>query len=146
MITRENYAQFVAKTTKNSPLAKNMLKAFLIGGAICSLGQLILYWLSLFSLGEMAERSWTSIILVFLAAIATGFGVYDKLAKHAGAGTIIPITGFSNSVSSAAMEFKKEGYILGVGAKIFTVAGPVLLYGTLASVLYGIFYWILQMV
>lgn len=118
MITRENYAQFVAKTTKNSPLAKNMLKAFLIGGAICSLGQLILYWLSLFSLGEMAERSWTSIILVFLAAIATGFGVYDKLAKHAGAGTIIPITGFSNSVSSAAMEFKKdECDIIGLSRK-----------------------------
>lgn len=142
LITRENYAEFVAKTTKNSPLFKNMLCAFLVGGAICTIGQLILYWLSLLSLGEMAERSWTSIILVFLAAIATGFGVYDSLAKYAGAGTIIPITGFSNSVSSAAMEFKKEGFVLGLGAKIFTIAGPVIVYGTVASVVYGVIYWI----
>lgn len=142
VIKRENYAEYVKKKTKNSPIFKNMIYAFLIGGTICTIGQMIMTVLERLDLPQKGVKSWTSIILIFLGAFLTGLGIYDRIAKYAGAGTIIPITGFSNSIASSAMEFKKEGFVLGVGAKIFTIAGPVLVYGTIASVVYGIIYWI----
>lgn len=115
--------------------------AFLIGGLICTLGQGMVFLYQYLGLSSEKASSLTSITLVFLSAIATGFGVYDKLAKHAGAGTLVPITGFANAVVSPALEFKSEGLILGLGAKLFTIAGPVIVYGVAASVLYGLIYF-----
>lgn len=137
-MTNAQYAEYVAKREPKSKLARNMLMAFLVGGAICAGGQglknLYLYW----GLSESVAATAVSISLVFLAAFFTALGVYDKLAKHAGAGTLVPITGFSNSMVSPAMEFKSEGLVLGVAAKMFTIAGPVLVFGICASVLYGL--------
>lgn len=146
MIKKDNYSEYVKKKTKNSPLAKNCLWAFLVGGAICTVGQLILNGIKKLGVSPEDAKIWLPIILVFLGALFTGFGLYDSLAKRAGAGTIIPITGFSNSIVSSAMEFKKEGFILGVGAKMFTIAGPVLVYGTMAGVVYGIIRYIVMMI
>ncbi len=120
----------------------NVSAAFLVGGAICVIGQLFMSMFEYYGLDKTEAGTWTSIILVGLSSISTGFGWYQKLAKHAGAGTLVPITGFSNAISSSAIEAKSEGYVLGVGSKIFTIAGPVILYGCSASVLYGILYYI----
>jgi stage V sporulation protein AC len=122
-------------------VAVDTFKAFLIGGAICLIGEVILKTYQSFGLDKVASSSWTSVTLVLISAILTGLGLYEKLAKHGGAGTLVPITGFANAVVSCAIESKSEGLILGVGAKIFTIAGPVILYGTVASVVYGIVYW-----
>ena len=138
IIKKENYPEYVKKKTKNSPIVKDCVWAFLVGGAICTLGQLIYNCMLKFRVPVEDAKIWLPIIMIFLGAFFTGFGIYDKLGKYAGAGSIIPITGFSNSIVSSAMEFKKEGFILGVGAKMFTIAGPVLVYGITASVLYGI--------
>lgn len=144
-ISSQEYKKISKKAIPPSPLFTNCLKAFLIGGTICTLGQVVIDFAAYFGLEQKQASLCGSLALILLAVILTGCGVFDNIAKHAGAGTIVPVTGFANAVASPAQEFKSEGYILGVGAKIFTVAGPVLLYGTLASVLYGIFYWILQM-
>ena len=141
-IGKENYPEYVKKKTKNSPLLADCLRAFLFGGAICTLGELIRQGLIAMDFSAEHVKNWLPIIMIFLGAAFTGFGLYDKLAKYAGAGSIIPITGFSNSIVSCAMEFKSEGYILGLGAKMFTIAGPVIVYGTVASVVYGIIYWV----
>ena len=125
-----------------SPIWKNCLKAFLIGGAICALGQGILAFYEFVGLEEEQAATAMSMTLVALSALLTGLSLYDNIAKHAGAGTLVPITGFANAVSSAAVEFKTEGFILGVGAKMFTIAGPVIVYGVSASVVYGLIYWI----
>ena len=125
-----------------SPIWKNCLKAFLIGGAICALGQGILAFYEFVGLKEEQAATAMSMTLVALSALLTGLSLYDNIAKHAGAGTLVPITGFANAVSSAAVEFKTEGFILGVGAKMFTIAGPVIVYGVSASVVYGLVYWI----
>ena len=116
--------------------------AFLIGGAICTLGEIFLNIFTKFGCAKESAGAWASIILILLSAILTGFGLYEKIAKHAGAGTLVPITGFANAVVSSALESKSEGFILGVGAKIFTIAGPVILYGTTASVIYGLVYYL----
>lgn len=128
-----------------SPFIRNFLLAYLIGGLICTLGEGIYKIFLYYDFEKETAGIWTSIILVLLSALLTGFGLYEKIAKYAGAGTLVPITGFSNSISSSALEAKSEGFVLGVGAKIFTIAGPVILYGTAASVLYGIVYYIIKM-
>ena len=125
-----------------SPLGKDCLLAFLVGGAICCLGQVFLNWYGSLGLDKDMAGTGASMSLVALSALFTGLSLYDDLAKHAGAGTLVPITGFANSIAAPAVEFKTEGFVLGVGAKMFTIAGPVLVYGTAASVVYGFIYWI----
>lgn len=144
-MTNAEYAKLVSSRAPKSKIAVNTLKAFAIGGGICVIGQLIKnLWLAGFAEEDAAVL--TSMTLVFLGAVLTGLGVYDKIAKHAGAGTLVPITGFSNSIVAPAMEFKTEGFITGTAVKMFTIAGPVIVYGTLASVVYGIIYWITKII
>ena len=143
-ITPEMYDKMSRSASPKSRSIVNIPVAFAVGGAICVLGQLLLSLFESYDLDRTAAGAWTSIILVGLSALCTGFGWYEKLAKRAGAGTLVPITGFSNAISSSAIEAKSEGYVLGVGAKIFTIAGPVILYGCAASVLYGILYFIFK--
>ncbi|MBQ8859705.1 MAG: stage V sporulation protein AC [Ruminococcus sp.] len=142
MVSKKKYSKMVEKQTKNSPIIKDCLKAFLIGGAICSLGQVVMNIYMSLELEKKEAQTLTSVTLVFLGVLLTAFHLYEKIAKHGGAGTLIPITGFANAVSSPAIEFKSEGFILGVGAKMFTIAGPVIVYGTVASVIYGVIYYI----
>lgn len=138
---KKEYNAYLKKKTPDSPIVKDCILAFLVGGGICCIGQGIADLLKIWFHHEEV-RLWLPICMVFLGAVFTAIGVYDKLGKFAGGGSIIPITGFSNSITSAAMEFKQEGWILGLGAKIFTIAGPVIAYGTVASIVYGIIYWI----
>ena len=137
-IDKSNYNEYVKKKTPNSPILKDCIKAFLIGGLICIIGQGITDIAVMLGAGTSDVKMITPIVLVFLGSFFTGIGVYDKLGKHAGGGSIIPITGFANSIVSPAIEYKSEGYVMGVGGKMFTVAGPVLVYGISASVLIGI--------
>ena len=141
-MTEKQYAELVQEMAPKSPIVKDCLNAFWIGGLICALGQVIqnayLYW----GLDTIAAGTATSMTLVALSAILTGLSLYDDIAKHAGAGTLVPITGFANAIAAPAVEFKTEGFILGVGAKMFTIAGPVIVYGVSASVVYGLIYWI----
>ena len=125
---------------------RNLLGAFLIGGAICTVGQGLLNLYKYLDFSTPAASTLCSVSLVFLSALLTGLGVYDDIAKFGGGGTLVPITGFANAVVSPAMEFKTEGWILGLGVKMFTIAGPVIVYGTAASVIYGVIYWILSMI
>ena len=142
-MTEKEYAKLVSTRMPKSPMWKNCLWAFLVGGAICAIGQglLNLYgqWLDETDAGTAA-----SMTLVALSALLTGLSLYDNIAKVAGAGTLVPITGFANSVAAPAVEFKTEGFVLGVAAKMFTIAGPVIVYGLAASVVYGLIYWIIQ--
>lgn len=143
-ISNQQYGEMVKKASPNSKSFVSIPKAFVIGGAICCLGQALI---DIFKSGGMDEKTagmWTSVCLVLLSAILTGMGLYEKIAKHGGAGTLVPITGFANAVVSPALEFKSEGYVLGLGAKIFIISGPVILYGTAASVLYGIIYYLIR--
>lgn len=142
MVTQKEYSEMSKKASPNSRSWINVPVAFLIGGAICTLGEIFLNIFTKFGCEKESAGAWASIILVFLSALFTGFGLYEKVAKHAGAGTLVPITGFANAVVSSALESKSEGFILGVGAKIFTIAGPVILYGTTASVIYGLIYYL----
>lgn len=141
-MTKEQYDEMVKKASPNSPIVKNCIKAFIVGGIICTIGQIITNIAKFYGASTEDAGTYTSVILVIAASVLTGLGLYSKLGKFAGAGSIVPITGFSNSVTSPAIEFKKEGMILGLGAKIFIVAGPVILYGVLASVIVGIVYYI----
>ena len=134
----KEYNRYVARLAKKSPLGKDLLNSFLIGGFICVIGQLILNGYTALELSEQEAAAATSVSLVFLSAVLTGLSVYDDLAKIAGAGTLVPITGFANAVVSPAIEFKAEGFVTGMAAKMFIIAGPVIVYGTVASVLYGI--------
>lgn len=145
-ISNKQYDEMVKKASPNSPIVLDCIKAFLIGGAICCFGQLLFYIFRKSGMSLDESRSLVSITLIIITAILTGIGVFDKIAKHAGAGTIVPITGFANSVVSPAMEFKSEGFIMGTGASIFKVAGPVILYGTTAASLYGLIYFIIEKV
>lgn len=129
----------------DSPLLKNCIWAFLVGGAICTVGQAIMALYLHFGLDKLSASSSTSITMVFLGALFTGLKVYDKLAKHAGAGTLVPITGFANSIVSPALEYKSEGFVLGMSAKMFTIAGPVLVFGISTSILYGIIIWLFRL-
>lgn len=140
-VTPEEYRQMQKETAPSSKSYVNIPMAFLVGGLICVIGQLLLEGYMALGLEQDIAAAWTSITLVCLSALLTGFGLYEQLAKHAGAGTLVPITGFANAVASSALEAKTEGFILGVGAKIFTIAGPVILYGSAASVVYGVIYY-----
>ena len=137
-MTPKEYNRYVARLAKKSPLGKDLLNSFLIGGLICVIGQLILNGYTALELSEQDAAAATSVSLVFLSAVLTGLSLYDDLAKIAGAGTLVPITGFANAVVSPAIEFKAEGFITGMAAKMFIIAGPVIVYGTVASVLYGV--------
>ncbi len=141
-ITPQEYDKMSRSVSPKSRSIVNIPVAFAVGGAICVAGQLLLSLFEYYGFGKTAAGTWTSVILIGLSALCTGLGWYAKLAKHAGAGTLVPITGFANAVSSSAIEARSEGYVLGVGAKIFTIAGPVILYGCTASVAYGLLYCI----
>ena len=140
----ENYEEYVKQVTPTKSLPINMLKAFFVGGIICCLGQFILNLYISYGMSKDDAASWTCLSLVALAVILTGFGLYSKLGEFAGAGSLVPITGFANSVASSAIEFKKEGQVFGIGCKIFTIAGPVILYGIFSSWILGIIYFILK--
>jgi stage V sporulation protein AC len=145
-ISNTRYKKYAAAHAKRSPILKNCFFAFLIGGSICLLGELLtMLYRSLSFIPSSQASTLTSITLIFLSVLLTGLGVYDKIAKIAGAGTLLPITGFANAVSSPAIDSRAEGYVLGVGAKIFTVSGPVILYGTLAGAIYGVIYWLISL-
>ena len=144
-MNKKEYQKFVEKRTPNSPLVKDIFFAFFFGGTICLIGQFILNGYKSFGLEQELSSAATSVTMVFLGALLTGLGLYDRIAKIAGAGTIVPITGFANSVVSPAMEFKSEGYVLGLAAKLFVIAGPVIVYGTLSSVICGIVYWVMSL-
>lgn len=139
--TKKDYQNYVDQKTPNSPICLNLLKAFLVGGIICCIGQGIKNWLTSLGLEEDTVSSATSVILVFAGIFLTAIGVYSKIGKFAGAGSIVPITGFANSIASPAIEFKSEGLVLGVGAKLFQIAGPVLVYGITSSIVVGIIYY-----
>ena len=139
---KQRYNKMVQKASKPSPKLKNFIWAYAVGGIICVIGQLLNEMYTGLDLPEKVVKMAVPSTLIFIASLLTGIGIFDKIAKHAGAGTLVPITGFSNAVTSSAIEFKNEGFILGVGAKMFTIAGPVIVYGTVASVVYGIIYWI----
>lgn len=145
MISPKEYDKIVKKNSPKSKCFVNGLKAFLIGGAICSVGQGLINLYGAIGIEEQQAKTLTSVTLVFLGILLTAIGVYDKIAKHAGAGTLVPITGFANAVSAPAIEFKTEGFITGVGAKMFIIAGPVIVYGVSASIIYGIVLWVLHM-
>ncbi len=141
-LDKKTYGELVKKKSPGSPVIKNCLGAFFIGGIICTVGQFINEMWKMTGIDEKSVSSLTSCTLVFIGAFLTAIGVYDKIAKHAGAGTLVPITGFSNAVVSPAMEFKSEGLVMGIGAKMFVIAGPVIVYGVLASVIYGVIYYL----
>ena len=141
-ITKQEYQNIAKKRAPKSPLFKDCLCAFLVGGLLCAAGEIVILLIGNAGLEEKDARLVGSLSLIFLSVLLTGLNVYDNIAKHAGAGTLVPITGFANSMASPAMEFKSEGFVLGVGAKMFSIAGPVIVYGTVASVVYGLIYWI----
>ena len=141
-MTEKEYGKLVQDMSPKSPIWKDCLWAFVVGGLICTLGQVFMNWYDKLGLDETNAGTATAMTLVVLSALLTGLSLYDNLAKHAGAGTLVPITGFANSIAAPAVEFKTEGFVLGVAAKMFTIAGPVIVYGTAAGVVYGVVYWI----
>ena len=144
-MTEKQYGRLVKEMSPKSPMGRDCFNAFWIGGLICVLGQIFLNVYSSLGMEEEQAGTASSMTLVALSALLTGLSLYDDIAKHAGAGTLVPITGFANSIAAPAVEFKTEGFVLGVGAKMFTIAGPVIVYGLSASVVYGFLYWLCQM-
>jgi len=142
MVSKEKYSKMVKKQTKNSPCFRNCIGAFLIGGLICAFGQFILDLYTGWGVDTDDAKTLCSVTLIFIGVLLTAVHIYEKIAKYAGAGTLVPITGFANSVASPAIEFKSEGFVLGVGTKMFAIAGPVIVYGTLSAVIYGLIYWL----
>ena len=145
-MTDKQYGELVKEMSPKSPIWKDCIKAFVIGGVICALGQVFMNLYGNLGVEKQDAGTLASMTLVVLSALLTGLSLYDNLAKHAGAGTLVPITGFANSIAAPAVEFKTEGFILGVGAKMFTIAGPVIVYGVSASVVYGLLYWLWSMI
>ena len=141
-MTNEQYNQYVQTKNPPSKVGVNCIKAFLIGGSICLIGQAFLNLYKYLGMNKEDASTLVTVTMIFIGALLTGLNIYPKIAKHGGAGTLVPVTGFSNAVTAPALEAKTEGYVLGVGAKIFTIAGPVILFGTLASVICGILYYI----
>lgn len=144
-VTKQEYSRIVEKNSPKSHTLVNCLTAFLVGGGISLLGQVILTLYTQLGIGEDDAKTLTSCTLIFVGVLLTAIGVYDKIAKRAGAGTLVPITGFANAMSSSAIEFKSEGFITGVGTKMFIIAGPVIVYGVAAATLYGVILWILHL-
>ena len=140
--TQKDYQEYVNKKSPNSPILRNCFNAFWVGGLICSIGQIILDICKFNGLDTQLSGTISSIILIAISALLTGLNLFNKVGKFAGAGSLVPITGFANSIVSPAMEYKSEGYIMGVGGKMFTVAGPVLVFGISTSIIVGIFYFI----
>lgn len=146
-LDKNEYKQYVEKMSPKPTYLKNSIMAFLVGGLICCIGQGINdFYMKIINLDKLAASSATSMTLIFLGALLTGLGVYDLIGKRAGAGSIIPITGFANSIVSPAMEFKKEGYVTGVGANLFKIAGPVLVYGISSSIICGLLYYFIKLI
>ena len=145
MISPKEYSTIVKKNSPKSKYFVNSIKAFIIGGLICTAGQGLMNLYKFRGLDEDTCKTLTSVTLIFIGILLTAIGVYDKIARHGGAGTLVPITGFANAVSSPAIEFKAEGYIAGLGAKLFIIAGPVIVYGTAASIIYGAVLCVLHM-
>ncbi|ABN51363.1 MAG TPA: stage V sporulation protein AC [Hungateiclostridium thermocellum] len=143
-MTNKEYQAYVEKKTPNSKTGRNVLRAFLIGGLICTIGQFITNVLKMMGYGQEQVSSIVSLIMIFIGALLTGLDIYDDIGRYAGAGSIVPITGFANSIVSPAIEFKSEGYVMGVGARMFVVAGPVLVYGISTSIVAGIIYFLLK--
>ena len=139
---KKKYGEMVKRNSPPSPILKDFIWAFVVGGLICVIGQILMEVYLYLGAGEDVTKMAVPSTLIFIASFLTGIGIFDKIAKHAGAGTLVPITGFSNAVTAPAIEFKNEGFVLGVGAKMFTIAGPVIVYGTVASVVYGVIYWV----
>ena len=142
---QEQYKAYVEKKTPKNNVYLNMIKAFITGGIICVVGQAILDFCKSQGLSEEIAGSWTSLILVLVSVILTGFNIYPRIAQWGGAGALVPITGFANSVAAPAIEYQKEGQVFGIGCKIFTIAGPVILYGIFTSWVLGVLYWITTM-
>ena len=136
--------ELVSKLTPPSRMLRGYWRAFWVGGLICCLGQALTLWAQQLNLGEVTAPMFTTSCLIFLGTTLTGFGVYDRIGKYAGAGSAIPVTGFANSVAAPAIEFQREGAVMGVGARLFTLAGPVLAYGIVASVVVGVIYWLVR--
>ncbi len=143
-LSKSEYAKMLEQESPPSHLIRDMVWAFVIGGLICTIGQVVSNFFSAQGLEQKDASAATAITMVFLGALLTGLKLYDKIAKHAGAGTLVPITGFANAIVSPAMEFKSEGYIMGLGTKLFAIAGPVLVYGISASVIYGMILFFFQ--
>lgn len=141
-MTEKQYGALVARMAPKSPMWRDCLNAFWIGGLICVVGQIFTNCYGTWGLEKQNAGTAASMTLVALSALLTGLSVYDDIAKHAGAGTLVPITGFANAIAAPAVEFKTEGFVLGVGAKMFTIAGPVIVYGLAASVVYGFIFWL----
>ena len=144
-MSKEEYKAYAEKHMPRSKVSRNMLRAFVVGGAICCLGQFLLNVYMHVGFEEKQAASLESVSLVFIGALLTGLGIYDDIAKFAGAGTLVPITGFANSVVSPALEFKTEGFITGTAAKMFVISGPVIVYGVCAGTVYGFIYWIMSL-
>ncbi|NJD03034.1 MAG: stage V sporulation protein AC [Ruminiclostridium sp.] len=144
IFTKQEYQKYVDKKSPNSRLFRNLIRAFVVGGLICTIGQFFFFIYSSMGFDADLSASLTGMTMIFLGALFTGLNVYDELGRYAGAGSIVPITGFANSIVSPAMEYKSEGYILGVGAKMFLIAGPVIVYGVSVSVVAGIIHFILK--
>ena len=145
-MNKEEYKRYVDKRAKKSPILINTIIAFMVGGFICVIGQVFKDLYIRLGAEKNDASTFASITIIFFAIMLTGIGVFDSLAKHAGAGMAVPISGFANSVSAEAIDAKSEGYVLGVGAKIFTIAGPVILYGTLSGVAYGLIYYLVGVI
>ena len=141
-MTANQSDQLICELSPRSPAWKDCLWAFCVGGGICVLGQVLINWYTSLGLPKTDASGAASMTLVAIAAVLTGIGIFDDIAKRSGAGTLVPITGFANAIAAPAVEFQTEGFILGVGAKMFTIAGPVIVYGVAASVVYGLIYWI----
>ena len=143
-MTNQDYGKLVNEKSQPSPMGKNLVWAFLVGGAICAVGQGLMNLYQSYGLDQEQAGTATSVTLIFAAALLTGLGIFDNLAKRAGAGTLVPITGFANAMVSPALEFKSEGFVTGTAAKLFTVAGPVLVFGISTSVIYGLILCLLK--
>ena len=139
---KQAYQDYVKRKTPVHNLPANMAKAFVTGGIICVIGQMILNYCEILGLDKDIGGGWCSMLLVLLSVLLTGFNIYPRIAKWGGAGALVPITGFANSVAAPAIEYKKEGQVMGIGCKIFTIAGPVILYGIFTSWVLGLIYWI----
>lgn len=145
-MTAKEYSEYVENKAQKSPILKNMLLAFLVGGLICVIGQVITNIAMYYGIEQKDAATISTVALIFLGAFLTGINLYSKIGKYAGAGSVVPITGFSNSIVAPAIEYKSEGYVLGLGSNMFKVAGPVLVYGITTSVVVGFIYWLIQFV